>query len=243
MEDFANSRTADNAQNSGLLAEWLENQSPAKSNKLELAFTLVGVGQDKQDGPGKDVADRLDKELKDFADSKIPDASKDMLAFQKMIDKFCSEPDKKKAMEELGESYSRLRVQLGKEIGDTYDEMEAEGARQPGRKELQADLEKKLTKFFDKVHASDDEWKVYELMEWKDGESKADHQARVREGLKGNKPLLDAYNEMETAGDKVDANKSAKEKELEALHRKQLKDYHGMEPVVNKAYIRSEIKY
>jgi hypothetical protein len=46
---------------------------------------------------------------------------------------------------------------------------------------------------------------------------------------------------MEAASDKIDANKSAHEKDLEALHNKQIKDFRGMQPQVEKAYIRSTI--
>lgn len=242
MEDFSLVRVDESPKASGLMAEWQESLSPAKLNsKTELV--ALALTQEKREGPGKDVADRLDKELKEFADAKNPQSSKDMQSFQKMIEKFCSNPDKKKGMEELGESYSRLHVQMEKDAIATYEEMEAEGAKQPGRKELKADFDDKLGKFFDKVFASPDTGKVLDILEWKEGENKSSHQARVREALKDNKPLLTSYNEMEDASDKVDANKSAKENELEALHRQQIKDYHAMTPVANKAYIRSTIEF
>ena len=246
MEDFSIARAEEKMQLSGLQSEWLESQKSGNS-KMELAFSLVAKG-DKQDGPGKDVADRLDKELADFAGSTSASDSQDMKDFKKLISKFCDEGDKKKAIEELGESYSKLHVQMGKNIGTTYDEMMAEGAMQPGRAGLEKDYDAKLDVFFGKLDKMpfEQQNKVYDLLEWQDGETMSSHRDRVREGLKDNKDLrglLDSYNKMEDAFDKVQANKSPREKELEASLRKQQDDYHAMPPVVNKAYIRSEIKY
>lgn len=245
MEDFTLVRSDEGTQVSQLQAEWLESRVPKQGLAAKVELALVLTGKDKQDGPGKDVADRLDRELKEFATAKLDNPSANMQSFQNMIDKFCSNPDKNKAMEELGDSYSRLNVQMGKEAEATYNEIQEEAAKQPGRKALDAEYYDKLNKFFDKVDAMPLEqgWKVLELMEWQEGETKVEHQNRVREGLKDNKDLLAAYDAMENASDKVDASKSAKERELEALHRQQINDFQSMKPVVEKAYIRSTIEY
>ncbi len=241
MEDLSIARFDEASKSSGLQAEWLENEQSGAS-KSELAFAVTQA-EKQQKGPGKDVADRLDRELRDYADSTIEGGSRDILAFQKMIDKFCNESDKKKAIQELGESYSRLRVQMGKEMQANYEAMQEEGAKQPGRKEIQADFESKLHKFFDKADESKNRWDIYELIEWKEGESLEAHRARIREGLKDNKELLGLYNKMEDASDVLEANKSPKEKELENRLDQERKEYRAMEPVVNKAYIRSTIEY
>lgn len=242
MENFTLARAAEHQEPSGLQSEWLDSQIPKAGGRTELALAVTRT--DKQDGPGKDVADRLDKELRSFADAKLDHPSDDMLSFQKMIGKFCDSADKKKAMEDLGDSYSRLNVQMEKRAEATYDDMQAEAAKNPARKGLDQDYQNKLNTFFDKVDAlPDGGWKVMEMMEWKDGETKAQHQDRVRAGLKDNKDLLNSYNSMEAASDKVDASKSAKERELEALHNQQISDFKAMKPVVNKAYIRSTIEY
>lgn len=209
-------------------------------HKLAMAVTR----QEKPEGPGKDVADRLDKELKDFATAKLDRPSAEMLSFQQMLLKFCNNPDKAKAMEELGDSYSRLNVQLEKAAEKTYDELQAEGAKQPGRKALQADYNNKLDSFFQKVDGlpPGENSRVMELLSWdNETESKAHHQEVVRAGLANNKDLLKSYNAMEAASDKIDANKSPRERELEATHNQQIYDFRAMKPEVEKAYIRSTI--
>jgi hypothetical protein len=148
-------------------------------------------------------------------------------------------------METLGNSYSKLKVSMEKEASATYDEKEAEAAKQPGRKALEADYSTKLNAFFDKLGAlpSDQSNKIYDLMEWKDSETRAQHQDRVRAGLAGNKAMLNSFNSMEAASDKIEASKSARERELDVLHKQQLDDLKAMRPVANKAYIRSTIEY
>ena len=243
MEDFSFARANEQSQTSGLQAEWLESQMP-KPAKLELALAVTR--QEKPEGPGKDVADRLDGELRDFATAKLNNPSADMQNFQKMILKFCDNPNKEQAMQDLGDSYSRLDVQMGKDAEKSYDDMQAEAAKQPGRKELEADLSSKLDKFFAKVDAlppAENE-RVMNLLSWdRYSDTKEHHQAVVRAGLANNKDLLASYNAMEAAGDKIDASKSPREKQLEALHDQQISDMRQMKPVVEKAYIRSTIKY
>ncbi len=242
MEDFSLARAEECPQASGLQAEWLESNLPKSAARIELAMAVTR--QDKPDGPGKDVADRLDKELRDFATAKPEHPSADMQDFQKMIAKFCDNPDKTKAMEELGNSYGKLNVQIGKDAEKTYDELQAEGAKQPGRSALQADYNTKFDSFFNKVDAlpQAENSRVTALLSWNaDTESKDHHEEVVRKGLANNKDLLASYNSMEEASDKIDANKSPLEKELEATHTQQIRDLHTMKPQVDKAYIRSTI--
>jgi hypothetical protein len=235
MEDFSVNRTEERMQPSKLQEEFF-------GSRPEIALAVTR--QEKPEGPGKDVADRLDKELKDFATAKLNNPSADMQNFQQMILNFCNSPDKAKAMEELGNSYSKLNVQMEKDAEKTYDDLQAEGARQPGRKALDADYSAKLDTFFDKVNAlpSAENDRVMNLLSWdNETESKAHHQEVVRKGLAGNKDLLASYNAMEAASDKIDANKSPLERELETLHNQQIRDFHEMKPQVEKAYIRSTI--
>lgn len=272
MEDFSIKRPTQDTELTNFQTEWLENQGskaqglnaerkmlgsanadsgPIGNSTLEIAFLTIVSDKGnknsdrKSEGPGKDVADRLDRELREFADSKIDSPTSEMKEFQKLISKFCDEPDKKKGLEEMTDPWLKLRVQLGNKIEETYNEKEAEGAAQPGRKALEKDFEEKVDSFFKKVEKlpPEEEYKIYSLLEWRDGESRQQRSERVREGLKGNKGLLDSFNTVQESLDKIEANKSAREKELEALHKVQLRDYHLMPRIVEKAYIRSEIKY
>lgn len=247
MEDFALAGSEHRNQTSGLQTEWLETQlqNRGQNQKAELAFTLVGAKKERLEGPGRDVAERLDKELKEFATAKLEHPSKEMQSFQQMIGNFVDSNDKKSAIAELGNSYSKLKVQLEKDAAATYDAMQAEGAKQPGREKLEADFASKSNAFWDKMDNLPDgkKWDLMGKMDWKEGETQEQHRARVREILKDNKGLLAAYDSMEAAADKVDANKSAKEKSLEADLVRQVDDYNSMKPVVEKAYIRSTIKY
>jgi hypothetical protein len=240
MEDFNVNRPDERPQPCALQTEFLDSQ--LSKSKVELALAITR--QDRPEGPGKDVADRLDRELKDFATAKINNPSADMQNFQKMIGKFCDGADKNKAMEELGESYSKLKVDMEKRAEKTYEELKAEGDKQPGRAGLEADYSNKLNTFFNKVDAlpQAENSRVMDLLSWDaETESKAHHQEVVRQGLAGNKDLLSAYNSMEAASDKIDANKSPREKTLEAEHNQFIWDFRAMHPQVEKAYIRSTI--
>lgn len=243
MEDFTLARSHESKQISALQNEFLDSQLPKAGQKLELAAVLTV--QDNQSGPGKDVADRLDRELRDFATAKLDNPSANMQSFQKMIGKFCDSADKKAAMEELGTSYSKLKGSSEKEAEETYKEIEAEAAKNPARKGLESNYGQKVEAFFDKLGAlpAEQSNKVYDLLEWKEGESRTQHQDRVRAGLKDDKAMLSAYNSMEEASDKIEASKSAREKGLDATHKQQIDDYRAMGPVAEKAYIRSTIEY
>ena len=242
MEDFNVNHHDEHPQSSSLQAEFLESQMPKGACRTEPE--IAQKKQDKPQGPGKDVADRLDRELRDFATAGQNNPSADMQNFQKMISKFCDSPDKAKAMNELGDSYSRLKVQMEKNAEKTYNELESEGNKQPGRKALKDDYMEKLDGFFAKVDAlpPDENKRVMNLLSWdNETESSAHHREVVRAGLANNKGLLASFNSMEAAQDKIEANKSPREHELETTHNQQIHDYHAMKPVVEKAYIRSTI--
>ncbi len=245
MEDFGFARTEEPAKGSALQAEWLDSFKPNNSRTEKAALALLKPEAEKEDGPGKDVADRLDKELKTFATAKLDNPSKDMQTFQKIVGSFCDDPDKKHAIKAFGDEYPRFKVQMEKEIGETYEAIKTEGDKQPGRAELNADLDTKLQSFFSKVESlpSNESNRIIELLEWRDGETKSQHQDRVRAGLAGNKDVLDSYNKMETASDKVDANKSKLELDLESKYKQQLEDLKTFRQISNKVVIRSEIDY
>lgn len=251
MEDFSSKGSSSEAEVSAFQLEWLASQTPETDFELAALTKLTKFSGSERnlskqnDGPGKDVADRLDKELKQFADSKIDNPTTEMTEFQKLIDKFCQETDKKQGLKDLSEPYMKLKVKLGNKISDTYKEKEEEAQKQPGRKELEAEFSKKADSFFNKLEKLPfkEEWEIYELMEWREGESRQERNDRVRDGLKDRKDLLDSFNSVQEAVDKIEANKSAKELRLEAEHKTQLRDYRQMQKVVEKAYIRSEINH
>lgn len=237
MEDFTPRRAAEGSeQTNTLLSEWQESQQ-------KLVFAAGKPGQDIPKGPGKDAADRLDAELRQFAQSNLNNPSDGMLAFQKAVNKFEDAADKKQAAYEFGSTASKIRVNMEKEAAQTCKDIEAEAARVPGRKELDADYSAKVGKFFDQVSKlpTKENERVLKLMEVKPGESLEERDQRVRDGIKGRPALLSSFNNMEDAQAKVEQSKSPRERELDASHRRDIEEYRTLKVIFNKVAARSQI--
>lgn len=234
MEDFSVARrSAELANISGLQNEWMESQQ--LSGKVELAG---GDGK-----PGKDVADRLDRELKEFANSEIPNSSGHMKEFQKLVTKFGEAENKKAAVGEFGPAAAKLRVKIENEASENVKKMDAEAAKDPGRAKLNADFSDKNNKFFDQ--ASKLPFKEYNriltLFEARDGESQAERTERIREGLKNNPKMLNLYNDAEAAREKVEQAKGPVEKEAEQEYKRNIAELKTIKAIVRKVAIRSDI--
>ncbi len=241
MEDFGSARaleTADNkSSNFKLHAEWLDTER----SRIELAHLKSGSDLP---GPGKDVADRLDRELADFAGSKLENPSKHMQDFQKLVEKFGLAQDKKAAIKELGPEAAKLRVKMTNDASANFKEMQKEADKIPGRKELEREYSEKNQNFFglaSKLPSKEYE-RVLSLMEWKPGESRDEHSKRVADGLKNQNKLLKSFNEMDAAAQKIEDSKTERERELSALHRRDLQEAQTVRQIVRKMSIRSDIK-
>ncbi len=219
---------------SALQSQWIDSQ--AGSGKT----VIVAANQDA--GPGKEAADRIDGELKQFASSPLDHPSANIVEFQKLIGKFEDTPDKKQAMQSLGDDTSRLRVKMDNESQATNNELEADAAKVPGRAALNADLEAKENKFFGAASnlGTTEEERVLNLLQWQPGDTRDTRDQRVRDGL-NNPALLQSFNAMEASADKVDQSKTAEEKQLEQLHRQEVQDAGTVRKVINEAFIRSQI--
>lgn len=251
MEDFNYALTKESKPTSALLSEWLEDSASNITNRTDIYLSFANIASDKQE-PGKDntktteagQAEKLDKELKDFAAKSLEDPSHSMQRFQKAVDKFCSTADKETAMDELSDTWSSIntRMKIGNEA--LYYDRKEEIARQPGRKELEALHKQKEDVFFRKLInlPYEESRRIEDLMKWQDGETKAEHRDRIRKGLANNKSMLSAYNEMEAAEDNIEASKSAREKELDKLLRQIKTESNVMLDIVEKAYVRSSLK-
>ena len=241
MEDFNSARNVERSSDANALrAEWMEDlNGPAK---LELARGKSA--QNAQDGPGKAAADRIDGELKQFANQKNPDESSGMQAFKQLVNKFEDNADKSTAIIDFGQASAKIRVGMEKDANDTYNKMESLADNAPGRKALQADLSAKQGAFFDKISAlpSKTQDNVLDLVQFKPGESHDQRDARVREGLHNRPALLASFNKMEDAYNKIEAAKSPQEKQLESEHLKDVQEARKIWQVVSEASIRSQIK-
>ncbi len=255
MEDFSFSQAnerSEHSNNSALQAEWLESRVPAASaasSRVELVFADI-TNEKQEDGKEKvgdansDQAGRLDRELKDFANSKFENTSHNMDSFQKAVGRFCDAEDKDAALDDLGDTWSRISKLMDVGVEALYKEIKAEAARQPGRKELEADYKKMQNAFADRMISLpfSEYTRIHELMDWKDSETKAEHRDRIRAGMANNKKLLDAYNAREAAEDAIEANKSPREKEMEFLSKQIYSDAKIIKAQLEKAYIRSTLK-
>ena len=240
MENFASARAAEGSDHTnGLQAEWLESHS--KQGKLEPA--AAKPGKDYQNGPGKDVADRLDAELRQFANEKQSNPSDNMLAFQQLVNKFEDSANKKQSISDFGHAASKIKVNLLKDAEDTYHKMEAEAAKVPGRKAMDADYSVKLNIFFDQVSRlpTKEHDRVMNLMEVKPDESLDQRDARVRDRLQNRPALLNSFNSMEAALAKIYQSKSPLERELDTQHHRDIVEAHTVEAIITKASIRSSI--
>jgi hypothetical protein len=240
MEDFTSARPVEPSENTnGLLSEWQESQI----SRVTFEQAAGKPGTDCPKAPGKDVADRLDGELRQFASEKRPNASAGMQAFQNLVNKFEDAPDKKAAVKEFGPAASKLKVDMLKDAEATFHKIEEEAAKNPDRKGLDADYSNKVQKFFDKVSAlpSKESTRVMQLMEVKAGESLEDRNARVRDGIKNRPALLASFDSMEAARDKVEESKSPTEKELDKQHRRDIDEANVIKQVIRKVSIRADI--
>jgi hypothetical protein len=249
MEDFSFARIDERRQSSALLAEWLDSPKPfAGQTDFYLSFAAANdkqaPGKERADGTGKEQSERLDKELREFADGKFDDPSHSMLRFQKAIGKFCSATDKEAAMDELSDTWSSLntRMSIGSEA--LFNDRKDEIAREPGRKELEAAYRQKQDHFFGKMIdlPFEESQRIEDLTKHKGGETEPEYRERVRKGLASNKPMLDAFNGMEAAKDNIAASKSPREKQLDYLISQIDSDSKVMLAEVEKAYVRSTLK-
>ena len=235
MEDFSSARTAEQNQVSALQNEWMERQSIPK---FELAAQKAEDGR-----PGKDVADRLDRELKDFADTKMDNASSQMKDFQKLVAKFGEADNKKDAVKEFGPAAAKLRVSLENDAIARFKEMDKEAAKVPGRKALEQEFSNKSGKMFDQAaKLPGHEYEQFlTLLEFKKGENADQRAARVHDGLANRPDLQKLFDESNQARLNVEASKSPKEKELASTHKRDIDEAHTIRDVVRKVAIRSDI--
>lgn len=237
MDDLSprmSDRTERNERNepSPLHAEWM-------NERFDLAAAKPAGGGGTK-GPGKDVADRLDRELREFANSDNAGASSKMKEFKQLVNKFEDAADKKAAVSDFGHAASKLRVQMENEAIDTFKKAQAEADKIPGRKQLDADLSAKVERFFDQAGnlPSKEYERVLGLMEFKDGDTRETRDARVRDGIKNNPRLLKSFNEMETASDKVDQSRTPLERQLDEQHSRDIQEAKTMRAIINKVAIR-----
>ncbi|MBX9719790.1 MAG: hypothetical protein K2X81_00205 [Candidatus Obscuribacterales bacterium] len=251
MEDFGYARVDERKQQSGFQAEWIESLPKTAANSTDSCLSLTAIVKDNQvpvkektEASGKDAADALDKQLRNFADSKLTDASRDVQKFQKAVGKFCDSSDKESALDELGETYTKVTALMDLKADALFNEVKAEAARTPGRKEALDDVKRKNYEFSDKIVnlPFEESLRVEDLVAWKDGENSAQHDARVRKGLESNKPMLDAYNAIKDAEKKVEDNKGPREKQLDKLSKQVDDDGKTMKDIMEKAYLRSTLK-
>ncbi len=251
MEDFRFARVDEHKQQSALQAEFFESLPKIVANSTDSSLSLTAYVKDNQvpvkeksDASAKDAADALDKQLKDFSNSKITDASRDMQKFQKAVGKFCDSTDKESAVDDLGETYTKVTALMDLKTEALYNEAKAEAARTPGRKALEDNVKRKNHEFSDKILnlPFEESLRVEDLVAWKDGENRAQHDERVRKGLESNKPMLDAFNAIRDAEANVEANKGPREKQLEQLSKQLEDDGKTMKAIMEKAYLRSTLK-
>lgn len=250
MEDFKFTRSDEPLQVNGFQAEWLENQKP-NITKSDTSLSLVFDAKDKQEPArektefvAKATSDQLDKSLKEFADSKLVDPSRDLQKFQKAVGKFCDSSDKESAFDELGDTWSKINSLVELKAQALYSETKQEAKETPGRKELVAAHKAKQDLFWDKVFKQplQESFRIQDLMMRQAGESKAEQEQRIRKGLATNKPMLAAYEEIKTAEANIEANKGPRERQLESLSQQLETDSQIMREQMEKAYLRSTLK-
>jgi hypothetical protein len=221
MEDFNFVRVNEGIRSPGLLAEWFENSKPAVS----------------------DQSKRLDKELREFADSKLDNPSHSMLTFQKAIGRFCDSQDKQSAMDELSGTWNNLssKMKIGSE--SLHKELREEIARQPGRQTLEYDCRMKQFDFFGRFdHLPLQEVvRVEKLIKWRENETENQYRERVRTGLASNRPMLDSFNRMKAAEDTLAEGSSQRQKDLEFLILQIKSESKVMQETMKVSYLRSTL--
>ena len=252
MEDFKPARADEQVQASGLQAEWFETQAQKPNSNLadailSLAFNAKDKqepAQEKAEGARTVTAEQLDKDLKDFANSKLVDPSRDMEKFQKAVGKFCDSPDKASAIDDLGDTYTRISALAELKSEALYKETKDIANETPGRKALVAAHKAKQDQFWDKTFnlPLQESFRIQDLMLRQAGETKTQQDERIRKGLESNKPMLAAYEEIKTAEKNIEANKGPREKQLEGLAAQLETESAAMRAQMEKAYIRSTLK-
>ncbi|MBX9689216.1 MAG: hypothetical protein K2X27_21080 [Candidatus Obscuribacterales bacterium] len=264
MDDLNFSRSDQRTPTTSLSVDWLENvaftnaspndRMPAFNsiaNGADSYLSFVSIANDKQEpvkekaaNADKEQAEKLDRELKDFAAGKIEDSSRSLQRFQKALDKFNNSSDKDAAMDDLSDTYNSLNTRMSIGAEAMIKERKEEIARQPGRKALESEYKKKQNQLSGKILdlPFEESLKVEDLLKWQEGESRAQHNERVRKGLAGNKAVLDAFNEVEAARDNIESSKSQREKHLDHLINQIDSESRIIQEQVEKAYIRSTLK-
>lgn len=248
MEDFNFAQNLEQAQGSQLHAEWLDNAvfANTRPNKIDLVFANIANEKtenkkETSNSSDQQESEKLDRELRAFADGKIENASHNMQRFQKAVGKFCDSNDKQTAMDALGDTYTSLDKMMDVENEALFYAAKKEAENTPGRKELEAAYKAKQNDFFDKMNHQpfEESERIMDMIRRQDGESKDQQRERIRKGLSSNKTMLDAYNAECAAADKIDANKGPREKHLENLRSQIETDAAVMKAQVQKAYLRS----
>jgi hypothetical protein len=242
MENFNAAPADEPVSHSNLQAEWLADQKmPATVSTVELAMAQTDIGQ--SSGPGKDVATRLDGELRGFADAKQPAADVHVQALQKLVGDYCDNADKHAAMQKFGDETSKLRIATSNEIDGLNTQIDAAIAKNPTEQAQLSRFDVASQQFFDALQKLpfDQSSKIIDLMGWQDGENRSQHDARVAVGLSGDPKLQASFNQMAAAEDSVENAKTPQQKSLEAEVKQDKQDIQTINQIVNKAYIRSEI--
>lgn len=210
-----------------------ERQNADHIKALDAPMLLVAISPEKQR-----TADRFDKELSTFAAS--PNTSENIKALQNIVKTFNAGADKADAVKAFGPAYLRWDRKLTEDAGKTFREMELEATSQaPQRK----DYEAKLTKFFDRVQnlpVKDNE-RVMKLLTHMPGETQADRDNRVVDGLKGSPKLQVDFKLMQAAKATLDNSRSQRQIELQAVHDQQLADKSLGATVRRTVVLRSQI--
>jgi len=194
-------------------------------------------------GPGKDVANRLDGQLKLFAGTELLDPSANLVQFQKLIGDFENSSDRVQAMQVLGPAATKINMTLENDAMATYQAEQTEAANVPGRQTLDNELSAKAGNFFDAAQQLPGNGKlsVLQLVQWQEGETSDDHAQRVRDGLKNYPSLLPLFDAMQTVADKVDQSKTPRERALDQQHQQDLDEEKTIKAILNWAYIRAQI--
>jgi hypothetical protein len=221
MENFNFGRVSEGAQSAGLLAEWQEYSKPSSSDQSE----------------------RLDRILRDFADSKLDNSSHSMQLFQKAIGRFCDTQDKDAAVDELSNTWSTLSSRMTVGSQSLQKELREEIARQPAREVLERDCQMKQFDFygrFDRMPLQE-VVRVEKLIKFKEHETEGQYRERVRTGLAANRTALGSFNQMKAAEDRLYDGSSQHQKDLEFLIGQIASDAKVMQEKMKEAYLRSTL--
>lgn len=251
MEDFRTARADESNQTTALQAEWMDNLKPnIASNNADIYLSFAANASDKQEpvkeknAAPENSAEKLDKDLRAFADTPLFEPSRDLLKFQKAVGKFCDASDKEAAMDDLGETWTNITSLMNIKSEALFRERKEVANNTPGRKELEANHKAKQDQLWDKVMKLPlgESFRIQDLLMRQPGETKAQQDERIRKGLANNKPILDAYNEIGAAEAKIEANKGPREKQLQYLEDQLDTDAATMNEQLKKAYLRSTLK-